>query len=108
WSLARGGARGWISSSPRPRRCRAPRSRRKSSHPPRAAPDSPPSVLGKSFVRVIGRYDIVTRGLDHASRIYPTCAPKTARNRVNPILGGPSFFARTFCEEDGLPGQARQ
>src|SRR5262249_56384514 len=22
--------------------------------------------------------------------------------------GGPSFFARTFCQADGLPGQARQ
>jgi hypothetical protein len=29
------------------------------------------------------------------------------RNRVNPISGGPSFFARSFCEEGGLPGHQR-
>src|SRR5947209_4054369 len=35
----------------------------------------------------------VTRGLDHASRIYPTCAVNF-RTRVNPSSDGPSFFAK--------------
>jgi hypothetical protein len=29
-------------------------------------------------------------------------------NSGKPEFGGPSLFARTFDEEDGLPGQARQ
>jgi len=48
----------------------------------------------------------VTRGLDHASRIYPTCAltlPKSGK----PDFGWSIFFARSIYESDGLPGQAR-
>src|SRR5262249_13849714 len=29
------------------------------------------------------------------------------RNRVNPISGGPSFHARSFYEQGGLPGHKR-
>jgi hypothetical protein len=39
------------------------------------APDvTPPLADGRAIVSTLDR---VTRGLDHASRIYPTCAPKT-------------------------------
>ena len=40
----------------------------------------------------------VTRGLDHASRIYPTCALKH-RNRVNPISDGPSASQERFAKK---------
>ena len=45
----------------------------------------------------------VTRGLDHASRIYPTCAltlPKSGK----PDFGWSIFFASSIYESDGLPG----
>src|SRR5205807_7048702 len=104
---------------------------------------------GNDEARAIATSSPVTRGLDHASRIYPTCAVNF-RTRVNPSSDGPSFFAKllehifvsgwiagsspamtrrgrslqalrspagltrgsivlrkTFCEEDGWPGQAR-
>src|SRR5262245_40059242 len=45
----------------------------------------------------------VTRGLDHASRIYPTCALKCPKSG-KPDFGWSIFFERRFREEDGLPG----
>ena len=37
----------------------------------------------------------------------PDLRTQCARNRINPISGGPSFLARNFSEEDGLPGHKR-